>query len=329
VTASQSSPVNPAAHDDSAVRRFHSHLRAERNASPHTVAGYEQDIGQFAAFRWGVEAAGPFDWTQVSAADARAFLMGFASEGARPTTTRRKLASLRSFFKFMVREGVVTGNPFEGLHGPKLSKPLPKVLTVEEVERFLRSPLDDLKAKAKAGKKLTPVEIYVRLRDAAVFETLYSTGCRISEVTALVWRQIDFRNGGVIVTGKGSKQRLCILGRSALKSLEAARAQAAAVWADGGDDERALFLNEHGLTLVPREVERRMKVWLAAAELPVELTPHKLRHSFATHLLDAGADLRTVQEMLGHASLATTQIYTHVSIERLKDEYMKAHPRAK
>ena len=328
MTEPQSKFVNPAAHDDSAVRRFRSHLQAERNASPHTVAGYEQDIGQFAAARWGVEAAAPFAWDQVTVADARGFLMDFAAEGARPTTTRRKLASMRSFFKFLVREGLCVVNPFEGLRGPKLAKPLPKVLTVEEVDRFLRAPLDELKALEKAGRALAPVEVYVRLRDVAVFETLYSTGCRISEVTPLVWRQIDFRNGGVIVTGKGSKQRLCILGRRALEALEKARAKAAEVWSDGSDEDRPLFLNEHGGPLTPREVERRMKVWLAAAELPADLSPHKLRHSFATHLLDSGADLRTVQEMLGHASLATTQIYTHVSIERLKDEYMKAHPRA-
>ncbi len=321
--------VNPAARDDSAVRRFRSHLLAERNASAHTVLGYEQDLGQFVAFRWGQEAPAPFDWTRVTGEHARDFLMAFAAEGAKPTTTRRKLASLRAFYRFLVREGLVAANPFDGLHGPKLAKPLPKVLTVEEAKRFLEAPQEDLKRFAAAGKTLPPEEVYVRLRDTAVFETLYSTGCRISEVTALVWGQIDFSNGSVIVTGKGSKQRLCLLGAPACAALEAARAKANELWPGGGADDQALFLNERARPLSPRDVERRMKVWLAAAELPTDLTPHKLRHSFATHLLDSGADLRTVQEMLGHASLATTQIYTHVSIERLKDEYMKAHPRAK
>ena len=321
--------ANPAAHDDSAVRRFRSHLQAERNASPHTVAGYEQDLGQFAAFRWGPESPAPFDWAHVSAIDAREFLMAFAAEGAKPTTTRRKLASLRAFYKFLSREGQVTGNPFEGLRGPKLAKPLPKVLTIAETARFLQAPLDELQRRRKEGPPPTPVEIYALLRDAAVFEVLYSTGCRISEVTPLVWLQVNFTNGGVVVTGKGAKQRLCILGRPALKALEKARVQAEELWPGAADETACLFLNERGRPLTPRDVERRMKVWLAAAELPPDLTPHKLRHSFATHLLDAGADLRTVQEMLGHASLATTQIYTHVSIERLKDEYMKAHPRAR
>lgn len=328
MTAVVPKSVNPAAHDDVVVRRFHAYLSAERNASAHTAAGYEQDLGQFAAFCWGIDAPAPFAWAQVTSDKARAFLMAFAGAGAKPTTTRRKLASLRSFYKYLLREGVVTGNPFEGLHGPKLARPLPKVLTLPEVERFLNAPIEDLQQRQKAGQVLQPVDHYVRMRDTALFETLYSTGCRISEVTPLVWRQIDFTHGGVIVTGKGAKQRLCILGTCALKALRVARAKAAEVWPDGGADETRLFLNERGRPLTPRDVERRMKVWLAAADLPTDLTPHKLRHSFATHLLDAGADLRTVQEMLGHASLATTQIYTHVSIERLKDEYMKAHPRA-
>lgn len=321
-------PVNAAARGDGAVRRFRAHLLAERNASALTAAGYEQDIAQFAAFRWGDGGTAPFPWGRVTAEDARGFLMAFAQEGARPATTRRKLASLRSFFTFLVREGLTSRNPFLGLRGPKLPKPLPKVLTVEEVQRFLAAPLDDLRARRRAGLAVTPLDVYVRLRDAALFETLYSTGCRISEVTPLVWRQIDFANGGVVVTGKGAKQRLCILGKPARKALQAARAQAATLWPDGDGDAAALFLNDHGLPLTSREVERRMKVWLAYAELPEDLSPHKLRHSFATHLLDSGADLRSVQEMLGHSSLATTQIYTHVSIERLKDEYMKAHPRA-
>lgn len=322
-------PVNAAARGDGAVRRFRAHLLAERNASALTAAGYEQDIAQFAAFRWGTEGETPFPWRTVTPEDARGFLMTFAQEGARPATTRRKLASLRAFFAFLVREDLVPRNPFLGLRGPKLPKPLPKVLTVEEVARFLAAPLDDLRVRKRAGLAVTPLDVYVRLRDAALFETLYSTGCRISEVTPLVWRQIDFANGGVIVTGKGAKQRLCILGKPARKALQSARAQAATLWPDGTGDAATLFLNDHGLPLTPREVERRMKVWLAYAELPADLSPHKLRHSFATHLLDSGADLRSVQEMLGHSSLATTQIYTHVSIERLKDEYMKAHPRAR
>lgn len=149
-------PVNAATRGDGAVRRFRAHLLAERNASAHTAAGYEQDIAQFAAFRWGAEGETPFPWRAVTPEDARGFLMAFAQEGARPATTRRKLASLRAFFTFLVREGLAPRNPFLGLRGPKLPKPLPKVLTVEEVARFLAAPLDDLRARRRAGSPSRP-----------------------------------------------------------------------------------------------------------------------------------------------------------------------------
>ena len=321
-------PSSRAAHDDDAVRRFRSHLLAERNASDHTASGYEQDISQFAAFRWGADAQPPFEWARVTPEDARSFLMAFAGDGAKATTTRRKLASLRAFFRYLVRTGTAEANPFAGLRGPKLPKPLPRTLSVADVTRFLGAPAADLKRRRDAGLQVSPEQVYASLCDTALFESLYSTGCRISEVVPLVWRQINFSTGAVIVTGKGAKQRLCLLGKPALKALRNLREKAAERWPDGGADATAIFLNERGRPLGPRDAQRRMKKWLAVAGLPTDLTPHKLRHSFATHLLDAGADLRSVQEMLGHSSLATTQIYTHVSVERLKDEYMKAHPLA-
>ena len=286
------------------------------------------DLAQFAAFRWGADAPAPFDWASASPEDARRFLMAFAREEACATTTRRKLASLRSFFRFLVREEAVATNPFSGLRGPKLPKPLPKVLSAEEVTRFLAAPGEEFARRMKERREISPQETYAYARDTALFETLYSTGCRISEAVSLTWGQINFETGGVIVTGKGSKQRLCLLGKPARKALRTLRVTAAALFADGGAPATNVFLNERGAVFRPREAQRRMKKWLVAADLPADLSPHKLRHSFATHLLDAGADLRSVQEMLGHASLATTQIYTHVSVEHLKDEYMKAHPRA-
>ena len=308
--------------------RFRTFLLGERNASERTVANYEMDIAQFAAFKWDPGAEGPFDWASATPSDARSFLMAFAREEACATTTRRKLASLRSFFRFLVREGAVAANPFSGLRGPKLPKPLPKVLSAEEVARFLAAPGQEFARRQKERQTLSPQETYAYARDTALFEMLYSTGCRISEAVSLTWGQINFETGGVIVTGKGSKQRLCLLGKPARKALRTLRVTAAALFADGGAPATNAFLNERGAVFRPREAQRRMKKWLAAADLPADLTPHKLRHSFATHLLDAGADLRSVQEMLGHSSLATTQIYTHVSVEHLKDEYMKAHPRA-
>ena len=305
-----------------------SFLLSERNSSRHTADGYLQDMAQFAQFRWGQETPPPFHWESVTQEDARAFLMNFAKGGAKASTIRRKLASLRTFYHWLVREGVVPGNPFSVLRGPKMANSLPKVLSVEETDRFLAAPMKEFEALKKSTAKSRMADMFACIRDAAFYEALYSTGCRIAEMLALSWREIDFGNGTVIVTGKGSKQRLCILGARALDALRTLRNATDAFIPGGGDPDQPVFHGGGGKRLAPRDAERRMKKWLAAAELPSDITPHKLRHSFATHLLDAGADLRSVQEMLGHSSLATTQIYTHVSIERLKDEYAKAHPRA-
>jgi len=320
--------TNNAVPGDESVAAFRRYLLAEKNSSEHTADGYVQDISQFAAFRWGADAASPFPWSRAVPEDARSFLMSFAREGARPTTVRRKLASLRAFYRFLLRESICEASPFAGLHGPKIPKPLPKVLTVEEAAAFLNAPRDELAERRRSGRLPSPAEEYSLLRDAALFETLYSTGCRISEVTPLAWRQIGFSNGAVIVTGKGRKQRLCILGKPALNALRELRSAAESLFPSDSGDDSNVFLSERGHPFTPREAERRMKRHLARAGLPADLTPHKLRHSFATHLLDGGADLRSVQEMLGHSSLATTQVYTHVSIGRLRDVYHHSHPRA-
>lgn len=312
---------------DPAVVRFRTRLLAEDNAARHTADGYTQDLAQFATFRWG-DAAAPFPWTRVTPEDARAFLMRFTADGAKATTTRRKLASLRMFFRFLVRAGEMTENPFSRLRGPKLPKPLPKTLSIDDVSHLVSAPEDDAGRRRTAGARLTQTDVYARRRDEAFFETLYSTGCRISEVASLAWRQIDFTGGSVVVTGKGAKQRLCLLGRPALAALRHLREEADRTWPGGGADAAPVFRSARGNVFSPRDAQRHMKTWLAAAGLPPDLSPHKLRHSFATHLLDAGADMRSVQEMLGHSSLATTQIYTHVSVEHLKDAYMKAHPLA-
>ena len=320
--------THPGTADDAVVAKFEAHLLAERNASKLTAKVYVQDIAQFAAFRWGLECAPPFEWTKATPEDARAFLMAFAQGKAKASTTRRKLASLRTFYRWLAREGVVAHNPFSALHGPRLAKPLPKVLSADEVNRFLSAPAEEFARLKRRKPPAKREDMFACVRDAALFETLYSTGCRISEVMPLTWREIDFANGSVIVTGKGSKQRLCILGSRAIEALRTLRRAAESLFVDGGGARAHVFPGVRGAHMTPREAERRMKKWLSATDLPQDLSPHKLRHSFATHLLDAGADLRSVQEMLGHSSLATTQIYTHVSIERLKDEYAKAHPRA-
>ena len=305
---------------DAQVRRFESYLLAERNVSENTRAGYLADLAQFVAHKWGASAEPPYPWRTVGENDARAFLAAFGRDGATATTVRRKLAALRTFFRFLQRAREVVDNPFASLRGPRRAKTLPKVLSAADVARFLERPRRDFEE-----NRLGP---YAYRRDAAVFEFLYSTGCRISEAIGVKWGEIDFRRGTVVVTGKGSKDRLVILGGPAREALAALRREVGAQRPDLAADGSAVFLSDRLRPLSARFVERRMKRYLAEAGLPSDLSPHKLRHSFATHLLDAGADLRSVQEMLGHASLSTTQVYTHVSIERLRDAYAKSHPRA-
>ena len=311
---------NRFAAEDPRVRRFAAYLAAERGASLHTSEGYAADLGQLVASKWGESAEPPFDWASFSEQDARRFVISFASEGAAAATVRRKLASARAFFRHLQREGVVRDNPFSLLHGPRMEKRLPKTLSVADIDRFLARPRADYEA-GLIGE-------YSCARDAALFEVLYSTGCRISEVVSIAWEIVDFSRGCMIVTGKGSKDRLVIVGSRALAALEELRSVAERRFSRPVLPSEPVFLSDRQEPVSPRFVERRMKRYLAEAGLPTDLSPHKLRHSFATHLLDAGADLRSVQEMLGHASISTTQIYTHVSVERLKDIYASSHPRA-
>ena len=311
---------NKEAASDPSLSAFDRYLLAERNVSSNTREGYLIDLAQLATSKWGAASRPPFDWTHFGEGDARAYLVAFTRQEASAATVKRKLAAARTFFRFLQREGKVLDNPFSLLKGPRPAKTLPKVLSVEDMRRFLAQPQKDFAA-GLCGE-------YACLRDTAVFEALYSTGCRISEMTSVRWGEIDFSRGTVIVTGKGAKDRLVMLGKPALAALVRLREAVSARAPELASDGTVVFLSDRMSPASPRFVERRMKRYLAGAGLPTDLTPHKLRHSFATHLLDAGADLRSVQEMLGHASLSTTQIYTHVSIERLRDEYAKAHPRA-
>lgn len=306
---------------DRYTENFVSYLLAERNVSSHTVSGYLTDIRQFATIIWPGFACGPMPWTDVSEAEARQFLSELTRKGAGATTVRRKLAAMRTFFRFLQRGGVISANPFSMLKGPRKAKTLPRVLSIGDVQRFLEAP----------AKKLSEGRMseFSALRDTAVFEFLYSTGCRISEAVSVKWGDIDFSRGTLIVTGKGSKDRLVIVGSRALAALLRLKDNLLASKPALAQADSHVFLSDRFAKASARFVERRMKTYLAESDLPGDLSPHKLRHSFATHLLDAGADLRSVQEMLGHASLSTTQIYTHVSVERLKDEYAKSHPRSR
>ncbi len=301
------------------------HLDGEKNASPHTLDNYARDIYQFARHQW-PDAPPPYPWASISRIHARSFLAGVQQSGARPATTSRKLSSLRSFFKFLHREGKVEGNPFAGLPQPRRDRNLPDILGPGEVGRLLDAP----KALLAAQNDPDAFKRYAAVRDTAILEMLYSCGIRLSELTSLRENRIDLFGGVIRVLGKGKKERMCPMGSPAVTALHEAMEAREAFLASLGEFKRpsALFLNKHGTALSNRSIQRMMKTMLTAAGLNPEFSPHALRHSFATHLLDAGADLRSVQELLGHSSLSTTQIYTHVSIERMKEVYNLAHPRA-
>ena len=305
---------------DAATEKFALYLAAERNLSGHTLDGYMLDLKQFANFCWPDVVEGARAWGAAGLSEARRFLSDLTKNGAGATTVRRKLAALRTFYRYLQREGVAVDNPFSMLKGPRKVKTLPKVLSIGDIQKFLDAPLKKF-SDGRLGE-------FAALRDTAVFEFLYSTGCRISEAISVKWGDIDFSRGTLIVTGKGSKDRLVILGSKALAALLRLKDHLSATKSALVLDDSRVFLSDRLEKASARFIERRMKTYLREADLPEDLSPHKLRHSFATHLLDAGADLRSVQEMLGHASLSTTQIYTHVSVERLKDEYAKAHPRS-
>ena len=239
---------------------------------------------------------------------------------------------MRSFYKYLEREGLASGNPFAGLKAPKRARKLPSFLSQAEVIRLLDMP-SKLRREARPHRKDRERKLadYAALRDSAMLEVLYSTGGRVSEIAGLVEPQVDLLSGVVQVRGKGKKERLCALGRPALKALRASMNLRADLWPElerRRPLDRPLFLNTRGGKLTTRSVERLLKKYLAAANLNPLISAHALRHSFATHMLDAGADLRSVQELLGHASLSTTQIYTHVTVEKMKKVYDDAHPRA-
>lgn len=308
---------------DEAVQTFLQWMGSVRQCSEQTCINYQRDIGQFAAYFFEEGARAPYAWERPTRADAKRFLMAYAKTGAKSTSTARKLASLRSFYRFLIVEGRLEASPFSGLRPPYRAKNLPVLLSEEEVVRLLDAPIRALVEESPED----PIKRYTYLRDAAIFETLYSTGMRLSELVHLTHRNLALAQGECTVRGKGNKERRCLLGRPAQRALDQMCQLAALLWPRATASESPVFLNYTGEGLSTRSVERFMKHWLAVAGLPPHLSPHKLRHSFATHMLAHGADLRSVQALLGHASPATTQIYTHLTVERLIDAYHDAHPR--
>ena len=309
---------------DSAIQSFLKHLQVERQVSGHTVSGYLGDLVQFAAFL--LEKQLPLAWERVDAVLARRYAMELQERELASASIQRKLSGLRSFYRYLQRRGILDENPFAAVRRQRGRRPLPQVFGRDEVVRLLEAPSRFWTRMADAGSKGDAD--FASARDVAILEVLYSGGLRISEAMGLDLAHLDFLSGVCVVKGKGRKERVCLLGRPAITALRHYLRERERLGLAGSRQPGPLFLNQDGARLTPRSVQRQLKLYLREAGLPVSYTPHKLRHSFATHLLDAGADLRSVQELLGHANLSTTQIYTHVSAERLISAYDQAHPRS-
>ena len=297
---------------------FLSYLARVRNYSPNTAAAYAQDLDCFLI--WASNCG--IDVLQATHRDFRRFLSSLSGAGYAKTTVNRRLSAERSFYSWLVREGVIESNPAAVVSSPKLTKPLPHVLSQEDVEKLL-----------KCADASTPAGAL----DAALVELLYASGARIGEVASLDVDRIDFSDKSVRLFGKGSKERIVPLYPAALRALDAYLAHARPVLLanhkgglaaeEAADAQRALFINARGARMSERSLRARFEKLLARAGLAGMATPHTMRHTFATEVLDGGADLRSVQEMLGHASLSTTQIYTHLTPERLREVSLRAHPR--
>jgi integrase/recombinase XerD len=315
---------DPATHP--ALRRFLQALQA-RDASPETRRAYATAVGAY--LDWLTDRG--VDWRRPARADLRAYLAHLGAGAAR-TTVAQRLAAIRSFHRWATREGLAPGDPWGAIATPRLPRRLPRVLEAEHIERLLAT-IDEQAADATVtGGPRGVLAVALAQRDAAIVETAYAAGLRISELAAADLGAVDLRRGEIRVLGKGRKERIGLLGRPAIAALQR--------WLEDGRQvvltrrrgadalPTAVFLNQNGMAMGVRGLRYRLDRLVSAAGLPSGVSPHTLRHSFATHLLDGGADLRVVQELLGHENLATTQIYTHVSPGRLR-EACRAHPRAR
>lgn len=323
------------------IQEFLNYLNFEKHFSGHTAKCYGADLEQFTAFLKGQTSTqhdhngtdqNPWDASgeggtatqtqtdvkidkclmEVDVNTIRRFMASLGQQQYSKSTTARKLATLRSFYKFLVKRNYVAGNPVTTIKTPRQDKKLPKFLEYEQVQRLLNTP---------------PANSWLGARDRAIMEVLYSTGMRVSELVALNMDDVDFLSEVIHIRGKGKKERICPIGSSALQSIQSyIEYRNKRMANDSGFDSKVLFANKHGKRLSARSVRRKMDKYLLQAGLDPSISPHTLRHSFATHMLNNGADLRSVQELLGHQSLSTTQIYTHVSTSRMNEQYHNAHP---
>ena len=296
------------------LQPFLDHLAKERRYSAYTVRNYRQALEDY--HRWLTQGGrGATAFGALTARDVRDFVIEAQRRFGR-RTLHNHVSGLRAFYRYWMRNGKLERNPFLGVPLPKLDKPLPKFLTETQMTTLLAGP-EKLRAQGT-------ISDFTALRDRLALEILYGGGLRVSELVGLNYSMVDFDQGSVRVLGKGRKERICPLGRTAMTVLQRFRDQSGRATGLTAP----VLVSEQGRRLTPAMVQQMVKRYLALADLPMDITPHKLRHSYATHLLNAGADLRTVQELLGHASLTTTQIYTHTSVARLKEIHAKAHPRA-
>jgi integrase/recombinase XerC len=333
--------------DCNIVQDFLGYLKHEKHFSQHTAKCYGADLAQFTEFMSGQsapdsagdenvshEAASPWSAQSSGTATAlqtqtetkldqmllavdanvvRRYMAQLNQKQYSKSTVARKLATLRSFYKFLVKRRTLDSNPVTAVKTPKQEKKLPKFLEYEDVQRLLNSP---------------PADTWLGARDRAIMEVLYSTGMRVSELVALNMDDVDFLSEVIHVRGKGKKERIAPIGSTALQAIQRyIEFRNKRMENDSDFDPRVLFANKHGQRLSTRSVRRKMDKYLKMAGLDPSISPHTLRHSFATHMLNNGADLRSVQELLGHQSLSTTQVYTHLTTSRIKDVYESAHPR--
>lgn len=298
------------------IEQFVQHLKYERSVSAHTLRNYVSDLAQFREFLLSIEKREDIDVKEIDRLTIREWLASLHADHKK-TSLARKLSSLRSFFQFLVREGKLESNPAKQVATPKIEKKLPSHLSIEDAVRFIETP----DTNTDLGR-----------RDRAIIEFLYATGIRVGELVGIDLTDVDFREQMVRVTGKRKKQRIVPFGVPALEALQRYVNEARPIFLSNAPvDERdanALFLNYQGTRITTRSVGRMVEKYIKQCADIHDISPHSLRHTFATHLLDAGADLRDIQELLGHARLSTTQIYTQVSMEKIIEVYDKAHPKA-
>jgi integrase/recombinase XerC len=294
---------------DKALNSFQRHLRDERRLSPHSLAAYARDLSRLLGY---AESVGVRQWRELDTHHVRAFVAQCHRRGLSPASLQRLLSAIRSFYRYLVREGLAGRDPAADVRGPKRRRPLPKAMDADQVAQLLDSPegADDGWA----------------IRDQAILELFYSSGLRLSELVGLNLADVDSGSGELRVLGKGAKTRIVPVGRKADAAL-GAWIKDRGRWADVG--EKALFVGRNGKRISGRRVQQRLRYWALKRGVNTALHPHMLRHSFATHMLESSGDLRAVQELLGHASIGTTQIYTHLDFQRLAKVYDEAHPRAK